>query len=745
MPDYFVIIVFILFILAISDLIVGVSNDAVNFLNSAIGSKVATRNTIMIIASLGILIGVTFSSGMMEVARKGIFNPQFFYFSEVMVIFMAVMITDIFLLDLFNLFGLPTSTTVSIVFELLGAAFALAVLKVIQNGEAYSNITTYINSANALAIILGILLSIGVAFVVGAIIQFISRLLFSFHYEKRIHSVGVIWSGIALTSLIYFLFFKGISGASFVTESMVTWINDRILILFLTSLIFWTIVMFLVQRFTQINILKIVVLLGTFSLAMAFAGNDLVNFIGVPIAGLESYRAWSVSNVAPDLYTMEALSMPVRTETYLLILAGLIMVLTLWFSKKAQSVTDTEVNLGRQGESMEDFQPNIIAQGIVRGSLYLGKISSLILPGKWMEKTEKQFLPFQKSKYSTKEKPAFDMVRASVNLTIASMLIAFATSLKLPLSTTYVSFMVAMGTSLSDRAWGRESAVYRVAGVLNVIAGWFATAIIAFTVAGLNAWIIYQFRGWGISLLLFLLISFIIISFRRHRIQSKLKDKALSFESAAEAIEPETLITITSEYISDSMKIISKVYGRAVNGLINEDLELLKDSRKALRKLKKENEELISKLFLSIKRLKGDDPEAARLYLFVYDLEQDILQSTTLIVEICENYVANSLTPLKKKQTDRIKDILQSVVQYFKNINTIIVNKQFDRYDEVAEEKKQLFTAIENEIFAQIKGIKSDEYGMRDSMLIFSLELETKDLVAIAARFLKLLKKSQEI
>lgn len=738
MTEYFLIIVILLFVLAISDLIVGVSNDAVNFLNSAIGSKVASRRTIMIVASAGIFIGATFSSGMMEVARKGIFNPEFFLFSEVMVIFLAVMMTDIFLLDLFNTFGMPTSTTVSIVFELLGAAVAVALLKVFQAGDSLSTVGEYINSSSALAIITGILASVAVAFLVGTLIQYFSRLLFSFQYKKRMKWVGGLWSGLALAFLTYFLLFKGLKGASFVSKDFVGWVSDNIWMLMLGTFIFWSVTMQLLHVFFKTNLLRVIVLFGTFSLAMAFAGNDLVNFIGVPIAGFESFRAWSGSGVAADALTMDSLAEPVRTETYLLLLAGLIMIVTLWLSKKAQSVTETEVSLGRQDEGLENFSPNAIARGIVRFGRGMGQGLQTIVPNAWLNKAEESFKPIDLDKEGADDRPAFDLVRASVNLTVASMLIAFATSLKLPLSTTYVSFMVAMGTSLADRAWGRDSAVYRVAGVLNVIGGWFSTAIIAFVVAGLAAFLIYTFEGYAIAALLAGLVLLIYRSFRLHAKREKAKRRIKDFESQTRAIPSNKLIHETAENVSKTLRLIAQTYHHTVTGLLAEDLDMLNQARKEMRELKAQNEELKDKLYHSMKRLKGEGTEAGRLYLLAYDLEQDILQSTSLIVKSCRGHVKNSLKPLSDGQAKNIRIIDRQLQVYLAAIADQMEQKNFDNVTDIFNQKSDLFYELEKQLAEQIEGIRTNGYGRRNSMLVFSLKLETKDLIAVAARFVKL-------
>ena len=740
MPDLYLIIVILLFVLAISDLIVGVSNDAVNFLNSAIGSKVAPRNAIMIVASLGIFVGATFSSGMMEVARKGIFNPEFFVFAEVMVIFLAVMLTDIILLDLFNTFGMPTSTTVSIVFELLGAAVAVSLLKIVAAGDSFSTLAQYINSSSALAIISGIFISVGIAFVVGTFLQYVSRLLFTFQYERRMDWVGSLWAGLALTFLTYFLLIKGIKGASFVSEAFVDWVKHNTLLLIFISFLLWSVVMQAVLMIFKVNILRIVVLFGTFSLAMAFAGNDLVNFIGVPIAGFESFNAWSASGAEAEEFNMAVLGHPVRTKTILLLLAGIVMILTLWFSKKAQSVTETEVNLGRQDEGAERFPPNALSRGIVRYSRQISMGVQKLLPNSWLEKAEESFQPVEQEvkKEGEHDPAAFDLVRASVNLTVASMLIAFATSLKLPLSTTYVSFMVAMGTSLADRAWGRDSAVYRVAGVLNVIAGWFLTAFIAFSVSALFAWAIYTFGGWAIGFLVLLAVALISRTFLLHRLREKEKAEEESFERQAQAIPAVQVLKDSSSGIKQTLAGIKTALHDSLFGLLQEDELLLERAEQAILQLEKGNKKLRKRLFSAIRRIEEDNAEASRAYLLVYDLEQDILQSVKLIFDACREHVQNVHKPLDDEQGELLYRMQEEVSDYLQNVAEVLGNGTYHIVDDILEEKRNLFLHLEKLINHQVEGVKARKYGRRNSMLYFSLLLELKDLIAVAARFVKL-------
>lgn len=518
--DPYLFLVIALLILAVADLVVGVSNDAVNFLNSAIGSKVASRKTIFTIAALGVFIGAAFSSGMMEIARKGIFNPEHFSFEDVMVIFMAVMITDILILDLFNSLGLPTSTTVSIVFELLGASVVTGLL-VIANNEAKAGLSIFdvINYQKATEIIIGIFLSIGVAFSIGAGVQWVSRMLFTFHIKDRIKKYGPPFAGLAISVIIYFLLVKGVKGAAFISDSFAKEVENQGVLIMIGTFIIATILTFLLQRQFKVNPLKIVVLLGTFALAMAFAGNDLVNFIGVPITGFQSYDLWQASGLTVAEFNMSALADKVKTPAPMLFIAGFIMVLTLWFSSKAKKVTDTELKLSSQHDVSERFNPNFLSHAIVKASSKIGSGIQRMISRRTNVYINRRF---RFSPMTEADKPAFDLVRASVNLMVASVLIAFASSLKLPLSTTYVSFMVAMGTSLADRAWGSGSAPQRVAGVLNVVGGWFLTAAGAFTAAGLMALLIYHGGPW-VAFSLFIIALIVLI---RSNMPNTLRKKA---------------------------------------------------------------------------------------------------------------------------------------------------------------------------------------------------------------------------
>jgi len=740
MPDLYLLIVVLLFGLAITDLIVGVSNDAVNFLNSAIGSRVASRRTIMIVAGAGILLGATFSGGMMEVARKGIFNPQFYYFADIMALFLAVMLTDIILLDLFNTFGMPTSTTVSIVFELLGAAVMIAAIKTLHNGEGLGAVSEYINSSGALAIISGIFLSVLIAFTIGALVMYLSRLLFTFHYQRLLNWVGVLWSGLAMAAMTYFLVIKGLKGASFFPPAASEWMQGNIWLLLGASFIFWSVLMQVMLSVFKINILRFIVLFGTLSLAMAFAGNDLVNFIGVPVAGFESYNAWQASGEAADSYSMSVLGTAYPTKTYLLVGAGMVMTLTLWFSRKARSVTETEVNLGRQHEGIERFSPNWLARRIVRSVRGAGAGVRRLLPVAWLDKAETSFqAPISSpNQDQMADRPAFDLVRAAVNLTVASALIALATSYKLPLSTTYVSFMVAMGTSLADRAWGRDSAVYRVAGVLNVIGGWFATAIIAFTVSGLFALLIHRFGLPAIIGLVTLAVVFIYRTFTLHRRQERKKEVREKAQSKGLAIDASHFIEQSSGKVATLLSTIQQAYCDALEGLRREDLSMLRRLEETIEDIRQQNQEFKYTFYGDLRRIDEENGRGSRAYLLAYDLEQDILQSIDFICDACRNHVENSLNPLMADQDQQLASVQTTLHPYLQRIADMLARRNFTGYQSMLDQKQSLHVLLEKLLAEQVGGIKNSTYGARNSLLYFSLLLETKDLVAVAARFAKL-------
>ncbi|QBA63094.1 inorganic phosphate transporter [Muriicola soli] len=747
MENIYFIMIIALAALAVADLVVGVSNDAVNFLNSAIGSKAISFRTIMIVASLGIAFGAIFSSGMMEVARKGIFNPGEFYFDEIMFIFMAVMITDILLLDFFNTLGMPTSTTVSIVFELLGAAVAMSILKIGADGGDFSDIITYINTSKALQIISGILLSVVVAFSIGAIVQWISRILLSYNFERKAKWVGAVFGGIALSAITYFIFMKGIKGTPFAGETydliggmtISNFLESQVLAIVAISLVFWSLLSYLLIVSFNTNIYKLIIGVGTFALALAFAGNDLVNFIGVPIAAYQSYEAWTASGVPASEFSMNVLATKVPTPTVLLFLSGMVMVVTLWFSKKARYVADTEINLARQSDTKERFEPNYISRMLVRFTIMVSEYTATVLPKSLLDKVDSRFkkpaiaLPSGK----VHELPAFDMVRAAVNLMVAGILISIATSYKLPLSTTYVTFMVAMGTSLADRAWGSESAVYRVAGVLNVIGGWFLTAIIAFVASGIILALISFGKGAAIGILLFvaiLLLARNYISYNRKSKEILAEDRLIKTESKS----IQGVIVESSKNISNAMKRSSKLYRISIDGLAKQDLERLKKNKSNVVKLSSEIDDLRNHLFYFIKNLDDSSVEASNFYINILSYLTDISQSLEFITKISHKHVNNNHKKLKFNQVKELTEINSELETLFNSTKQAFDNESYEEIGQILQNKQRLYDLVKEKIEKQITRTRSEESSPKNTTLYFSLLLETKDLIEATMKLLEL-------
>ena len=753
MDVYFIMIVALAF-LAIGDLVVGVSNDAVNFLNSALGSKAISVRKIMILASLGVLVGSVFSSGMMEVARKGIFNPEMLLFSEIMIIFMAVMITDILLLDFFNTLGLPTSTTVSIVFELLGAAVAVSLIKISGLGSEFSDLVNYINVEKATQIILGILLSVFIAFSIGALVQFISRTLLSYNYEQKSKWVGSVFGGVALTSISYFILMKGIKGTSFAKESydvldgstISSFLETEVLMISIVSFILLSLISYLLIFLLRVNIYKLIIGVGTFSLALAFAGNDLVNFIGVPIAAWQSYEAWIASGVPADMFSMEVLSTKVPTPNLLLFLAGMVMVVTLWISSKARKVTKTEIDLARQRDTKERFQPNFISRGLVRFSYNLANYTSLIVPRKLREKINAQFeVPkIEMSSNKAVELPAFDMIRASVNMMVAAILISIATSFKLPLSTTYVTFMVAMGTSLSDRAWGSESAVYRVAGVLNVIGGWFFTAFIAFTAAGVIAFLIHLGGPTAIAILIFIALLILVRNYVSHKKELD-EEKNSDALTKAESKSIQGVIDESRSNISKASKRIKKIYSQSIQGLATGNLDNLKKNRKVVAKYSEEIDDLRNDLFYFIKNLDESTIKgASNFYINVLTYLQDIAESLQYISKITYKHINNNHRNLTFNQIRELQEIESELSTLFDEIQIIFSKNNLLELSKVIGKKQDLYLSLKGKIDAQIQRIKEEESSPKNTTLYFSTLIESKNLVEKTMDLLETYSKSIE-
>jgi phosphate/sulfate permease len=652
---------------------------------------------------------------------------------------MAVMITDILLLDFFNTIGMPTSTTVSIVFELLGASVAMALIKIGVDNGSFSDLAIYINTSKATQIILGILLSVFVAFTIGAVVQWISRLLLSYDFKTKATWIGAVFGGIALTAISYFILMKGIKGTSYAGESFsiiggVTikdFLESNVISIIAYSSVLWSFISYVLIHFFNVDIYKVIIGVGTFALALAFAGNDLVNFIGVPIAAWQSYEAWVASGVAANEFSMQVLATKVATPNFLLVIAGVVMVLTLWFSKKAQRVVKTELDLSNQGEVSERFNANFLSRFIVRVASNLSNLFNRILPTSVNSVIEKRFeIPeiFTK-KISQNNRPSFDVIRASVNLMVAGILISFATSYKLPLSTTYVTFMVAMGTSLSDRAWGSESAVYRVAGVLNVIAGWFGTALIAFTAAGVIAYLI-NISELMIAVLLFFAILLLV---RNYIKGNKEKEKENTVEEILVQAESSSLQGVINESAKNISKLTnrsSKIFNNVIKGLSSHDLTELKKNKDQIAKLSKEVDNLKDKLFFFIRNLDESSLSASNFYINLLGSLQDITQSIEYISKISHKHINNNHRKLTLNQIRDLLAIEEVMSELFETVSSTFKNKSFNDIETINLTKNKTIGLLEEKIQSQISRTRTlEEKSPKNTTLYFSILQESKDLM----------------
>lgn len=744
MENFYIIVVVILFALAISDLIVGVSNDAVNFLNSAIGSKAAPKWMIFLMASLGVLIGATFSNGMMEVARKGIFHPEMFYFSEIMVIFIAVMITDVILLDMFNTFGMPTSTTVSIVFELLGSAVTVSIVKIkMGGGSVVLELYKYINSEKALAIISGILVSVIIAFTVGAVVQYLTRLIFTFNYRKPMKYLGSLYGGGAITAITYFMLIKGIHGSTYADvllssgQTLESWFTTNTGLVLIFSLIFWTALIQLLKWIFKIKILKVIVLVGTFALAMAFAGNDLVNFIGVPLAGFNSFKGWIAGGeVAPDSFSMGMLAGKVPTPAYMLIIAGLIMIITLIMSKKAQSVIATSVDLSRQSEGSERFDSSLAARLIVRSTTGFQNKFSGLLPVGFIKTLNSRFIPAYIERPDDPEQPAFDKIRASVNLVVASILIALGTSLKLPLSTTYVTFMVAMGTSLADGAWDRDSAVYRITGVIAVIGGWFLTALIAFTVSGIIALIISL--GGSIMIFVFIAVAIFMVV-RTHLLFYKRKQKTIAEEEDTIADEDayEQIIEKSLKQVIRSIVFSNEIITEGIEGFLTEDRTKLKAAEKICMEFSKKAKKNRDRVYSTVQLLSEGPVDTSHFYVQMMDYKREMAHAVHFMTEPMIIHLKNNHKPFILDQGKELREMISLLDNFFNLCHRTVKEEKFDDIDQLIIVRDKIFEFLQKIEKNQIKRIKNKEVNTRNSQLYFKIIAEVRNLLLHVVNLIK--------
>lgn len=743
MEAFYLFIVIFLFILAIFDLMVGVSNDAVNFLNSAIGSKAASFKIIMSVAAAGILIGACMSNGMMEIARNGIYQPEHFFFAEIMCILLAVMLTDVVLLDVFNSMGMPTSTTVSMVFELLGGSFALALMKS-TSGDL--GLGEYLNTDKALSVIIAIFVSIAIAFFFGTLVQWIARVIFSFNYKSKSKYTIGIFGGIAITTIFYFIVIKGLKGSSLMTPEYAGWINQNTAMLVGACLIFFTIFMQILHYF-KINVLKIIVLLGTFALALAFAGNDLVNFIGVPLAGYSSYTDLMAQNGAanPDTYLMTSLLGSAQTPWYFLVGAGGIMVYSLLTSKKAHNVVKTSVDLSRQDEGEENFGTTPMARTLVRISLNISNNVMKIVPESakaWIDTR------FRKDEAIIADGAAFDLVRASVNLVLASLLITLGTSMKLPLSTTYVTFMVAMGSSLADRAWGRDSAVYRITGVLSVVGGWFLTAGAAFIICFFVTLIIY----YGGSIAIIILIAAAVISLVRSQILYKNKKKKETTDPTINKLmkskdTSETLgllRTHTREELCKVLEYTGENFIRTTSSFMNENLRGL---RKAMGATKFEKTQIKQmKRIGTTAMCRMDNTTVLDKGLYYYqgnDFASELVYSIGRMVEPCLEHIDNNFNPLDDIQKYEFTGVADSIKIFIDSCQSVIRENNYEQLMDCVQTANQLNNALSHLKREELNRIQNQSGSIKVSMVYLTILQEAENIVSYVINLTKVSRKFQ--
>lgn len=734
MEWYYLVIIIILGLFAVADLIVGVSNDAVNFLGPAIGSRAGSFRLILFIAAIGIIVGAAFSGGMMEVARKGIFQPEQFMFSEILFIFLAVMMADVILLDFFNTFGLPTSTTVSLVFGLLGSSVAISLIKIVDIEGNISGIGDYINTDKVLAIISGILISVIVAFVAGIIIQYIARLIFSFDFQKKSKLTSGLFGGFALTAILLFIVLKGFGDSSFITKTDKTWILNHTWLIALASFILLSALLQILHLLFKLNVFKLVVFVGTFGLALSFAGNDLVNFIGAPLAGLKSFELWQASGSSADAFNMEALKGDVSVDVFLLLIAGLVMIATIFISRKTRTVVKTTVELSRQNEGDERWGSSYLARTLVQGFFTFQNGVEKILPNNFLIFLSKRF---KNTKKSSEEDSAvsFDLIRASVNLVVASILIAFATSLRLPLSTTYVTFMVAMGTSLADGAWGRESAVYRVTGVITVISGWFFTAFIAFIVAGIIAVIIYLGEMYGVALML--LITGILLY--KSKIKHKERIKHSAEVSETKEYIPESSIElseITNQQSMDVIKKIALIYSETIDALEDENRKSLKVLTKDVNLLNKHTKKLKGRSLNLYKGINKDLQVQGSYIIQIYDYIREIEYCLNYITTPSFIHVNNIHNPIPVQQIKDLRKLKLHVNELFEFVIEQLTSETIS-YKEVQARINNVVVFVDNNRVDYLKNPDGSNINTRTTMLYLGIMHETKNMLIHVDNFIK--------
>ena len=743
---YFSFIVF-LFMLAVFDLVVGVSNDAVNFLHSAIGAKVARFRTILIIASIGVFVGATMSNGMMDIARHGIFQPQMFSFNDLLCIFLAVMVTDVVLLDVFNTLGMPTSTTVSMVFELLGGTFILSLLKIATDETGLLGFADLLNTDKALSVILGIFLSVAVAFIFGTVVQWLSRLIFTFNYTSKLKWKIGLFGGIATTCILYFALLKGLKDSSFMTPEYNAWIKENTMYLVGGCFVVSTVLM-QVFHWCKINVFKIVIFMGTFALALAFAGNDLVNFVGVPLAAYSAYQDFAANGAGQaDTFMMNSLNESAKTPFIFLFLSGVVMVYALATSKKAQNVVKTSVDLSRQDEGEEMFGSSRVARSIVRGANNVNEFFSKYTPKplvRWIDAR------FNKDEAILAQGAAFDLVRASINLVLSGLLIALGTSLKLPLSTTYVTFIVAMGSSLADRAWSRESAVFRITGVLNVIGGWFLTAGIAFSACALVT--IAMYYGGAVVMALFVFVAVFILI--KSNFSTKRKDETdyeeQLFKGIMNAKDKAECWGLLKKHVcatqQEMLDFVWKTYEDVVNGFVDEDLKTLRRAVKRIDAEKSRRKKLRQRELVGMRRIdKRISLEKNTWFHLASNSGEQMLYCLKRMSEPCKEHVDNNFNPLSRECIEEILPVKKKIVDYLMRSERIVEDRDYEHIDALLAEEEAYKQQLSEMRRAQEDRIQMDlSQGLKVSLVYLNLLQETQELLSDLRHYLRAFKRFQQ-
>ena len=750
METFYLFLIIFLFVLAVFDLSVGVSNDAVNFMNSAIGSKAASFKVIMVIAAIGIFVGASLSNGMMDIARHGIYQPQHFYFSEIMCILLAVMLTDVVLLDIFNSLGMPTSTTVSLVFELLGGTVAISLIK-IANSNGALQLGDLLNTDKAFTVILAIFLSVAIAFFFGAIVQYISRLIFTFNYKKHMNYFIGLFGGLAATSILYFMLIKGLKESSFMEGDLKTMIYSNTDTIVWGALIFFTLLM-QVLHWLKVNVFKVVILLGTFALALAFAGNDLVNFIGVPLAGYSSYMDLMAQGgtTTTDTFLMESLLEPAKTPWYFLVGSGLVMVIALATSKKAQAVIKTSVDLARQSDGNENFGTSPVARVLVRTCNNASNTILSVVPLRVKDWIDSRF---NNNEIILEDKASFDLVRASVNVVLSGLLIALGTSLKLPLSTTYVAFMVAMGSSLADRAWGRESAVYRITDVLSVIGGWFITAGAAFTICFLVALLIHvggiAAMAAMVGLAIYMLIRNQILYKKKMKKEAMQEEVDSTISKLRETKDKREALSLFREHsrdeLCDVLNFASDTFNRSVHGFMDENLRELRKVMSAIEEKKSYLKQVKRVGTLGVTQLEHDIAIDKGLYYYQgNDFASEIVFSIRRLTEPGKEHVDNHFSPLCEVQKEDFGKMTDEIVSFLNRSSVMIESNDYHRMDDLIAESVDLTAKLTLLKKEELKRIQGQSGSTKVSMVYLNMVQEAQNVVSFTANLLKVSRKFQK-